>query len=163
MSGLCRWVRQFVAMTTRRLLHANITNAHPKSEQRRSILSERFVNSIDIKTVVLRVPRTDPVAAIVAPWLVHHPRHSVHVERETIVRPRLSPDRGDSVNGTQDAPDSAHRYESIADLKGVQEAITPSDWVGFQAVRFSVAPDWIILSVRSQVGQIVAGRPLLAA
>ncbi len=94
------------------------------------------MNRIDIEAVMARVSRTDPVAAIVAPWLVHYPGYSVHVERETIVRAKLSPDRGDSVNGPQDAPDSAHRYKSIADLKGVQEAIAPSDWVGFQEVRF---------------------------
>ena len=77
------------------------------------------MNRIDVEAVVLRVLRTDPVATIVAPWLVHHPRYSVNAERKAIVRPELSPDRGDSVNGTQDAPDRAHGDESIPDLKGM--------------------------------------------
>jgi hypothetical protein len=92
------------------------------------------VNRIDVEAVVLRVLRTDPVATIVAPWLVHHPRYSVNAEREAIVRPELSPDRGDSVNGTKDAPDRAHGDESIPDLKGMEEAIAPSNGVGFQAI-----------------------------
>ncbi len=100
------------------------------------MLSERFVNLVDIDAVVVRVSRTDPVAAIVAPWFVHYPGYSVHVERETIVRAKLSPDRGNSVNGTQDAPDGAHQYENIADLKGMKETIAASYWVGFQEVRF---------------------------
>jgi hypothetical protein len=50
---------------------------------------------------------------------VHHPRYSIHAERETIVGAKLSPDRGDPVNGTQDAPDGGHGDEGITDLKGV--------------------------------------------
>jgi hypothetical protein len=74
------------------LLAADITNAHPEARQGRSMVGERLVNRIDIETMVFRVPRTDPVATTVAPGLVHHPGYSVHAERETIVREKLSSD-----------------------------------------------------------------------
>jgi len=101
------------------LLVANIANPHPAAPEGRLIAGESGVSRIDIETMVFRVPRTDPIATAVAPWLVHHPGYSVNAERETVFREEPTPDRGDPINAIQDAPDGTHRDKSIADLKGV--------------------------------------------
>lgn len=100
-------------------VNANIANPHPAAPEGRLIAGESGVSRIDIETMVFRVPRTDPIATAVAPWLVHHPGYSVNAERETVFREEPTPDRGDPINAIQDAPDGTHRDKSIADLKGV--------------------------------------------
>ena len=89
------------------------------------------MNRIDIEAVVIRVSRTDPVAAVVAPRFVHHPGYCVHAERETLVGAELSPS----------APDQLFPKMSYAARMRAPTSVELSGPIAFSGVRWGDVPD----------------------